>query len=142
MVRVPSSLLLTLFSFGASLTSTRFVRTHTVTARKTAAKALYELSDVSHKKNRTMIVRSCPSIVNALCTCLLATNGDARHLSLLSLNNLSIPSENKKTFNNEECREVLVAALVRIVETDANEVRGGESCDATKPKSRHCSSRH
>jgi hypothetical protein len=90
-------------------------------ACKTAAKALYELSDVSHKKNRTLLVRTCPSVVNALCSCLLATTGDARHLSLLSLNNLSIPSENKKAFNTEEMRNTLVGALVQVVESDPNE---------------------
>lgn len=67
------------------------------------------------------MVRKCPDVVSALCTCLLNSTGDARHLSLLSLNNLSIPSENKKTFNTDETREELVGALVKVVETDPNE---------------------
>jgi len=90
--------------------------------RKRAAKAIYELSDVSHKKNRTTIIKTESEIVEALCECLLASSGDARHLALLSLNNLSIPSDNKKTImNNESSRAIIIDALVTIIQTDPAE---------------------
>jgi len=90
--------------------------------RKRAAKAIYELSDVSHKKNRTIIIKTEPEIIESLCECLLASSGDARHLALLSLNNLSIPSDNKKLImNNEHSRANIIDALVTIIKTDPAE---------------------
>ncbi|GMI26735.1 hypothetical protein TrCOL_g4226 [Triparma columacea] len=89
--------------------------------RKSAAKGIYELSDVSHKKNRTSIVRSGWGIVSNIIECIRMSEGDPRHLALLTLNNLSIPSENKRAFIEEERKDEVMGILVHIIKDDPAE---------------------
>lgn len=89
--------------------------------RKTAAKGIYELSDVSHKKNRTAIVRADWGIVSNIIECLKVSEGDARHLALLALNNLSIPSDNKRAFIADGHREEVLSCLVDVIKNDPAE---------------------
>ena len=89
--------------------------------RKTAAKGIYELSDVSHKKNRTAIVRADWGIISNIIGCLKLSDGDARHLALLALNNLSIPSDNKRVFIEGSHREEVLGCLVSIIKNDPAE---------------------
>lgn len=93
----------------------------TESVRKTAAKSIYELSDVSHKKNRVSIVRHSWSLVSNIVKCLEISTGDARHLALLALNNLSIPSDNKKTFVQDGHREEILTCLVEVIAKDSAE---------------------
>ena len=96
--------------------------------RKIAAKAFYELSDVSHKKNRAPMVRADWEIVENLCECMLMQEGDARHLALLAINNLSIPSENKRAFIAENHSTAVISALLNIIDNDPSEAYLASIC--------------
>eukprot|EP00985_Skeletonema_marinoi_P032315 scaffold39101_cov109-Skeletonema_marinoi.AAC.1 len=62
-----------------------------------ATKRVYELCDVGHKQNRVPMVCSGKyDVLTPLANCLTQESGDGRHLACLALNNLSIPTENKR----------------------------------------------
>jgi len=62
-----------------------------------ATKRIYELCDVGHKQNRVPMVCSGKyDVLTPLANCLTQESGDGRHLACLALNNLSIPTENKR----------------------------------------------
>jgi hypothetical protein len=96
-----------------------------------AAKKLYELCDVGHKQNREPLVASGKyDVLNPLAACLVpnTTNGDGvvdsscstfdvdrLHFVLLTLNNLSIPHDNKRVMVLERGSRKLIGNLCKVV---------------------------
>lgn len=60
-------------------------------------------------------------VVAALLGIIKASPGDCRHLALLSLNNLSIPLENKKLLSEDIDATPLLPVLMDVIKTDATE---------------------
>jgi hypothetical protein len=60
-------------------------------------------------------------VVPKLISVISSNTGDCRHLSLLSLNNLSIPLENKKLMTEVECLGIMLPALMNVIASDASE---------------------
>jgi len=90
-------------------------------SRKLACKSVYELSDVGHKRNRVTMVKSHYSVVPALLKVVSTSTGDCRHLALLSLNNLSIPLENKKSLTADGELEKLLPVMLDVMKSDSTE---------------------
>jgi hypothetical protein len=82
---------------------------------------VYELSDVGHKRNRVTMVKSHYSVVPALLKVVSTSTGDCRHLALLSLNNLSIPLENKKALTADDELEKLLPVMLDVMKSDSTE---------------------
>lgn len=82
-----------------------------------AAKRLYELCDVGHKQNRELMVASGRyEVINPLSQCLLHTHNEEKlHFVCLTLNNLSIPHDNKRVMVMERGSKKLIGNLCKVV---------------------------
>lgn len=87
-----------------------------------ATKRIYELCDVGHKQNRVPMVCSGKyDVLNPLARCLTQDSGDGRHLACLALNNLSIPTENKRVMALGPASAAVIGGLCRVIAEDKQE---------------------
>jgi len=87
-----------------------------------ATKRIYELCDVGHKQNRVPMVCSGKyDVLNPLARCLTQDSGDGRHLACLALNNLSIPTENKRVMALGPSSAAVIGGLCRVIAEDKQE---------------------
>jgi len=87
-----------------------------------ATKRIYELCDVGHKQNRVPMVCSGKwDILTPLAKCLTQESGDGRHLACLALNNLSIPTENKRVMALGPCSRDVIGGLCKVIAEDKQE---------------------
>lgn len=96
----------------------------TETGEKSAAatKRIYELCDVGHKQNRVPMVCSGKyDVLTPLAQCLTQESGDGRHLACLALNNLSIPTENKRVMALGPSSSAVIGGLCRVIAEDKQE---------------------
>lgn len=96
----------------------------TETGEKSAAatKRIYELCDVGHKQNRVPMVCSGKyDVLTPLAQCLTQDSGDGRHLACLALNNLSIPTENKRVMALGPSSSAVIGGLCRVIAEDKQE---------------------
>lgn len=94
------------------------------TGEKSAAatKRIYELCDVGHKQNRVPMVCSGKwDVLTPLANCLTQESGDGRHLACLALNNLSIPTENKRVMALGPASEAVIGGLCKVIAEDKQE---------------------
>lgn len=94
------------------------------TGEKSAAatKRLYELCDVGHKQNRVPMVCSGKyDVLTPLAKCLTQESGDGRHLACLALNNLSIPTENKRVMALGPAAKDVIGGLCKVIAEDKQE---------------------
>lgn len=94
------------------------------TGEKSAAatKRIYELCDVGHKQNRIPMVCSGKwDVLTPLAHCLSQESGDGRHLACLALNNLSIPTENKRVMALGPASSDVIGGLCRVIQEDKQE---------------------
>jgi hypothetical protein len=82
-----------------------------------AAKRLYELCDVGHKSNRELMVASGKyDVINPLSQCLVHSHHEEKlHFVCLTLNNLSIPHDNKRVMVLERGSKRLIGNLCTVV---------------------------
>mmetsp|Transcript_40878 Transcript_40878/g.98580 ORF Transcript_40878/g.98580 Transcript_40878/m.98580 type:complete len:515 (-) Transcript_40878:1622-3166(-) len=82
-----------------------------------AAQKLYELCDVAHKDNREPMVASGKyDVLNPLSECLLHDNPEKLHFVCLTLNNLSIPYDNKRVMVLERVAKKLIQNLCTVIQ--------------------------
>jgi hypothetical protein len=87
-----------------------------------AIKRIYELCDVGHKQNRVPMVCSGKwDVLTPLAKCLTQESGDGRHLACLALNNLSIPTENKRVMALGPASKEVIGGLCRVIAEDKQE---------------------
>eukprot|EP00594_Rhizosolenia_setigera_P015512 CAMPEP_0178959964 /NCGR_PEP_ID=MMETSP0789-20121207/12638_1 /TAXON_ID=3005 /ORGANISM="Rhizosolenia setigera, Strain CCMP 1694" /LENGTH=525 /DNA_ID=CAMNT_0020643135 /DNA_START=93 /DNA_END=1670 /DNA_ORIENTATION=- len=87
-----------------------------------ATKRIYELCDVGHKQNRVPMVCSGKwDVLTPLAQCLTQESGDGRHLACLALNNLSIPTENKRVMALGPASEKVIGGLCKVIAEDKQE---------------------
>jgi hypothetical protein len=87
-----------------------------------ATKRIYELCDVGHKQNRVPMVCSGKyDVLTPLAQCLTQESGDGRHLACLALNNLSIPTENKRVMALGPASEAVIGGLCKVIAEDKQE---------------------
>jgi hypothetical protein len=87
-----------------------------------ATKRIYELCDVGHKQNRVPMVCSGKwDVLTPLAKCLTQESGDGRHLACLALNNLSIPTENKRVMALGPCSKDVIGGLCKVIAEDKQE---------------------
>lgn len=87
-----------------------------------AIKRIYELCDVGHKQNRVPMVCSGKwDVLTPLAQCLTQESGDGRHLACLALNNLSIPTENKRVMALGPAAKDVIGGLCRVIAEDKQE---------------------
>lgn len=87
-----------------------------------AARRLYELCDVAHKHNREPMVASGKyDVLNPLSQCLLHDNAEKLHFVCLTLNNLSVPFENKRVMVLERVAKKLIQNLCLVVQAGKKE---------------------
>lgn len=87
-----------------------------------ATKRLYELCDVGHKQNRVPMVCSGKyDVLTPLANCLTQESGDGRHLACLALNNLSIPTENKRVMALGPSSAAVIGGLCKVIAEDKQE---------------------
>lgn len=87
-----------------------------------AAKQLYELCDVAHKSNREpMVATGKYDVLNPLLDCLLQNNDEKLHFVCLTLNNLSIPQENKRVMTLERIHKKLLTNLCHVISSGKKE---------------------
>lgn len=87
-----------------------------------ATKRIYELCDVGHKQNRIPMVCSGKyDVLTPLAKCLTQESGDGRHLACLALNNLSIPTENKRVIALGPSSTAVIEGLCRVIAEDKQE---------------------
>jgi len=87
-----------------------------------ATKRIYELCDVGHKQNRVPMVCSGKyDVLTLLAQCLTQESGDGRHLACLALNNLSIPTENKRVMALGPASEEVIGGLCKVIAEDKQE---------------------
>mmetsp|Transcript_39830 Transcript_39830/g.58508 ORF Transcript_39830/g.58508 Transcript_39830/m.58508 type:complete len:505 (+) Transcript_39830:37-1551(+) len=87
-----------------------------------AIKSIYELCDVGHKQNRVPMVCSGKwDVLRPLAQCLTKESGDGRHLACLALNNLSIPTENKRKMSLGAAGKDIIGALTAVIKDDKQE---------------------
>jgi hypothetical protein len=87
-----------------------------------ATKRIYELCDVGHKQNRVPMVCSGKyDVLTPLAKCLTQESGDGRHLACLALNNLSIPTENKRVISLGPAANDVISGLCRVIAEDKQE---------------------
>lgn len=87
-----------------------------------ATKRIYELCDVGHKQNRVPMVCSGKyDVLTPLAQCLTQESGDGRHLACLALNNLSIPTENKRVMALGPSSSAVVGGLCKVIAEDKQE---------------------
>eukprot|EP00565_Helicotheca_tamesis_P009210 CAMPEP_0185732884 /NCGR_PEP_ID=MMETSP1171-20130828/17837_1 /TAXON_ID=374046 /ORGANISM="Helicotheca tamensis, Strain CCMP826" /LENGTH=523 /DNA_ID=CAMNT_0028402487 /DNA_START=10 /DNA_END=1581 /DNA_ORIENTATION=+ len=94
------------------------------TGEKSAAatKRIYELCDVGHKQNRVPMVCSGKwDVLTPLAKCLHQESGDGRHLACLALNNLSIPTENKRVMALGPASKDVIGGLCKVIAEDKQE---------------------
>jgi len=94
------------------------------TGEKSAAatKRIYELCDVGHKQNRVpMVCAGKYDVLTPLARCLTQESGDGRHLACLALNNLSIPTENKRVMALGPSSDAVVGGLCKVIAEDKQE---------------------
>lgn len=94
------------------------------TGEKSAAatKRIYELCDVGHKQNRVPMVCSGKwDVLTPLAQCLTQESGDGRHLACLALNNLSIPTENKRVMALGPASKSVIGGLCKVIAEDKQE---------------------
>lgn len=100
---------------------------HTMTTEKgeksaAAIKRIYELCDVGHKQNRVPMVCSGKwNVLTPLAQCLTQESGDGRHLACLALNNLSIPTENKRVMALGPAAKNVIGGLCKVIAEDKQE---------------------
>jgi 3-oxoacyl-ACP reductase-like protein len=81
-----------------------------------ATKRIYELCDVGHKQNRVFMVCSGKyDVLTPLAKCLTQESGDGRHLACLALNNLSIPTENKRVMALGPASKDVIGGLCKVI---------------------------
>lgn len=87
-----------------------------------ATKRIYELCDVGHKQNRVPMVCSGKyDVLTPLALCLTQESGDGRHLACLALNNLSIPTENKRVMALGPASKDVIGGLCKVIAEDKQE---------------------
>jgi len=87
-----------------------------------ATKRIYELCDVGHKQNRVPMVCSGKyDVLTPLAQCLTQESGDGRHLACLALNNLSIPTENKRVMALGPASDEVIGGLCKVIAEDKQE---------------------
>mmetsp|Transcript_26225 Transcript_26225/g.30937 ORF Transcript_26225/g.30937 Transcript_26225/m.30937 type:complete len:526 (+) Transcript_26225:138-1715(+) len=87
-----------------------------------ATKRVYELCDVGHKQNRVPMVCSGKwDVLTPLAKCLTQESGDGRHLACLALNNLSIPTENKRVMALGPAAKEVIGGLCKVIAEDKQE---------------------
>lgn len=87
-----------------------------------ATKRIYELCDVGHKQNRVPMVCSGKwDVLTPLAQCLTQESGDGRHLACLALNNLSIPTENKRVMALGPASKDVIGGLCKVIAEDKQE---------------------
>jgi hypothetical protein len=87
-----------------------------------ATKRIYELCDVGHKQNRVPMVCSGKyDVLTPLAKCLKQESGDGRHLACLALNNLSIPTENKRVMALGPASKDVIGGLCKVIAEDKQE---------------------
>jgi len=87
-----------------------------------ATKRVYELCDVGHKQNRVPMVCSGKyDVLTPLAQCLTQESGDGRHLACLALNNLSIPTENKRVMALGPASKDVIGGLCKVIAEDKQE---------------------
>ena len=87
-----------------------------------ATKRIYELCDVGHKQNRVPMVCSGKyDVMTPLAKCLTQESGDGRHLACLALNNLSIPTENKRVMALGPASKDVIGGLCKVIAEDKQE---------------------
>ncbi|KAL7467249.1 hypothetical protein ACHAXS_011298, partial [Conticribra weissflogii] len=87
-----------------------------------ATKRIYELCDVGHKQNRVPMVCSGKyDVLTPLAQCLTQESGDGRHLACLALNNLSIPTENKRVMALGPASSAVIGGLCKVIAEDKQE---------------------
>lgn len=87
-----------------------------------AAQRLYELCDVAHKDNReTMVASGKYDVLNPLSQCLLHKNPEKLHFVCLTLNNLSIPYDNKRVMVLERVANRLIQNLCTVIQQGKKE---------------------
>ncbi len=87
-----------------------------------ATKRIYELCDVGHKQNRVPMVCSGKyDVLTPLAKCLTQESGDGRHLACLALNNLSIPTENKRVMALGPTSKDVIGGLCKVIAEDKQE---------------------
>jgi len=87
-----------------------------------ATKRIYELCDVGHKQNRIAMVTSGQyDVLTPLAKCLTQDSGDGRHLACLALNNLSIPTENKRVMALGPASKDVIGGLCKVIKEDKQE---------------------
>merc|ERR1712161_133974 len=87
-----------------------------------ATKRVYELCDVGHKQNRVPMVCSGKyDVLTPLAKCLTQESGDARHLACMGLNNLSIPTENKRVMALGPASTNVIGGLCKVIAEDKQE---------------------
>merc|ERR1712161_133857 len=87
-----------------------------------ATKRIYELCDVGHKQNRVPMVWSGKwDVLTPLAQCLTQESGDGRHLACLALNNLSIPTENKRVMALGPASKEVIGGLCKVIAEDKQE---------------------
>ena len=87
-----------------------------------ATKRIYELCDVGHKQNRVPMVCSGKyDVLGPLAQCLTQDSGDGRHLACLALNNLSIPTENKRVMALGPSSAAVIGGLCKVIAEDKQE---------------------
>jgi len=87
-----------------------------------ATKRIYELCDVGHKQNRVPMVCSGKyDVLTPLAKCLTQESGDGRHLACLALNNLSIPTENKRVMALGPAAKEVIGGLCKVIKEDKQE---------------------
>lgn len=87
-----------------------------------AIKRIYELCDVGHKQNRVPMVCSGKwDVLTPLAKCLTQESGDGRHLACLALNNLSIPTENKRVMALGPASKAVIGGLCKVIAEDKQE---------------------
>eukprot|EP01082_Thalassiosira_pseudonana_P012627 g11128.t1.1.5e17418b g11128 g11128.t1 contig5:170081-171093(+) len=81
-----------------------------------ATKRIYELCDVGHKQNRVPMVCSGKyDILTPLAQCLTQESGGGRRLACLALNNLSIPTENKRVMAHGPPSSAVIGGLCKVI---------------------------
>jgi len=89
---------------------------------KSAAERIYELCDVGHKRNRVPMVCSGKyNVLTPLAKCLTQKSGDGRHLACIALNNLSIPTENKRVMALGPASQAVIGGLCMVIAEDKQE---------------------
>jgi hypothetical protein len=87
-----------------------------------ATKRIYELCDVDHTQNRVPMVCSGKwDVLTPLAQCLTQESGDGRHLACLALNNLSIPTENKRVMALGPAAKDVIGGLCKVIKEETKE---------------------